>query len=106
MMTMMTFDTDVPQQCGIIEADAEGLVCGFHEKVQHPPGNRANAAVYIFEPELLQRLEALGKVEIDLSTELLPSLLGRISTFHNLDYHRDIGTTESLARAHEEFRPA
>ena len=40
------------------------------------------------------------------STEVLPAFLGRICTFHNADYHRDIGTLDSLRRAEEEFRPA
>lgn len=102
-LTMMTFDTDVPESCGIVEIDARGLVQRFHEKVLTPPGTRANAAVYIFEPEVVEFMAALGKVFIDLSTEVIPRFLGRIATFHNPGYHRDIGTPESLRRAEAEF---
>lgn len=102
-MTMMTFDTDAPQTCGIVEQDARGVVTAFHEKSATPPGNRANAAVYIFEPSVISFLEGLGRSVIDLSTEVLPHYLGRIQTFHNADYHRDIGNLESLALAHREF---
>jgi len=103
VMTMMTFDTDSPQSCGIVERDERGVVIGFHEKVENPPGHRANAAVYLFEPTVIDALESLGQSTIDLSTEVLPALLGRIATFHNTGYHRDIGTPESLRLAELEF---
>ncbi|MFO1321972.1 MAG: nucleotidyltransferase family protein [Burkholderiales bacterium] len=104
-ITMMTFETDRPETCGIVELDDRGVVTGFHEKSPNPPGNRANAAVYIVEPGVLDFLASLGRDVIDLSTEVLPHYLGRMITFHNGDYHRDIGTPESLAAAHREFRP-
>lgn len=102
-ITMMTFDTDAPQTCGIVEQDTRGIVQRFHEKSASPPGKRANAAVYIFEPSILNFLEALNKKEIDLSLEVLPHYLGRMQCFHNSDYHRDIGNTESLRLAQLEF---
>ena len=102
-ITMMTFDTDSPQSCGIVESGARGVVVGFHEKVASPPGRRANGAVYIFDPRVSEFLRALGKPVIDLSTEVLPAFIGRTATFHNDDYHRDIGTIESLRAAEREF---
>ena len=102
-ITMMTFDTDAPQSCGIVEVDARGVVVKFHEKVPNPPGNHANAAVYIFEPTVIDFLASLGKEVIDISTEVLPEYLGRMVAFHNADYHRDIGTPESLELAQSEF---
>jgi mannose-1-phosphate guanylyltransferase len=105
-MTMMTFETDAPETCGIVETNAAGLVARFHEKVVNPPGNRANAAVYIIEPEVVEFLAALGKPIIDFSTEVIPHFIGRVNTFHNDDYHRDIGTPESLRAAAREFAPA
>jgi mannose-1-phosphate guanylyltransferase len=105
VLTMMTFATDAPQSCGIVEMDDRGIVVGFHEKVPNPPGNCANAAVYVFEPEVIAFLKSLGKSVIDLSTEVLPHYLGKISTFDNAIYHRDIGTPESLSAAEREFVP-
>ena len=103
-ITMMTFETDAPQTCGIIEQDSRGVVVAFHEKVANPPGRLANGAVYIFEPAVVDFLRDLGKQIIDLSTEVIPHFLGRICTFENTVYHRDIGTLESLAKAEAEFR--
>ena len=52
IMTMMIFETDQPENSGIVETDSDGVVVKFHEKVENPPGNLANGAVYIFEPEI------------------------------------------------------
>ena len=102
-ITMMTFKTDAPQSCGIVDLDSRGVVQQFHEKVDNPPGDLANAAVYIFEPTVISFLVSLGQNVVDISTEVLPAYLGRIQTFLNDDYHRDIGTPESLALAELEF---
>ncbi|MGE3261183.1 MAG: nucleotidyltransferase family protein [Bacteriovoracia bacterium] len=104
LITMMTFETDSPSTCGIVELDAKGLVRAFHEKVPNPPGNLANGAVYIFSPEVMTMLKALRKPVIDLSTEILPRCLGRILTFKNTRYHRDIGSPEALALAESETK--
>ncbi|OSQ50078.1 nucleotidyltransferase family protein [Thalassospira alkalitolerans] len=101
--TMMTFDTDNPCECGIVERDRAGLVVGFHEKVAVPPGRCANGAVYIFEPEILNILKGLEKKIIDLSNEVLPHLMKRIYTYHNSCYLRDIGNIESLRIANEDI---
>lgn len=98
-ITMMTFETATPESCGIVELDRHGVVYAFHEKVAHPPGRLANGAVYIVEPGVLEFLAALGTERIDFSLEVLPHYLGRIYTFHNGVYHRDIGTPENLLRA-------
>ncbi len=104
-ITMMTFDTDAPRSCGIVEENTDGVVVAFHEKVENPPGNHANAAVYIFEAGVINFMATLGKEVIDLSTEVIPHYMGRICTFHNRGYHRDIGNPESLRLAEQEFRP-
>jgi len=102
-ITMMTFRTDAPRACGIVELDELGQVCAFHEKVSDPPGNLANGAVYILAPSVIEFIAGLGKEIVDFSTEVLPQYLGRINTFHNGIYHRDIGTSESLSLARQEY---
>ena len=103
VITMMTFDTDAPHSCGIVE-ELDGVVVAFHEKVDNPPSSLANAAVYIFEPEVISFMASLNKSVIDLSTEVLPHFLGRMCTYQNHHYHRDIGNIESLLLAEQEFR--
>lgn len=102
-ITMMTFETDAPQTCGIVVEDEHGIVREFHEKVANPPGNHANAAVYILEQEVIDFLATLRKAALDISTEVLPRFIGRICTYHNAVYHRDIGNLESLGKAEIEY---
>jgi mannose-1-phosphate guanylyltransferase len=102
-ITMMTFKTDNPSSCGIVELDDFGIVQKFYEKVSNPPSNLANGAVYICEVSIFDFLESLQKKEIDFSNDVLPAYLGKINTFLNDVYHRDIGTIESYAMAQVEI---
>jgi mannose-1-phosphate guanylyltransferase len=104
-ITMMTFTTPTPESCGILKCDSNGVVQEMFEKTKNPPGNLANAAVYILEPSIFGFLKQLRKETIDFSTEVLPHYMGRIYTFHNGNYHRDIGTPESYAQACADFNP-
>jgi mannose-1-phosphate guanylyltransferase len=100
-LTMMTFRTDTPRDCGIVKLDPRGTVIEFHEKASDPPGDLANAAVYIVEPEVIDYARAHAAT--DFSTEVLPHFVGRIHTFHNGAYHRDIGTVRALVQAQFEY---
>jgi mannose-1-phosphate guanylyltransferase len=104
VMTMLGFRTDDPSSCGILELDQQNTVLAFHEKVKNPPGNLANGAVYIFEPEVIADIARTGKAVVDLSTEIIPNYMGRILCVETAGYHRDIGNPESLRRAHSEFK--
>lgn len=104
-MTMLAFRTDDPSSCGVLELNRQGIVQAFHEKVASPPGNLANAAVYIIEPDVVDFAAALGTSFVDLSTEVIPHFIGRIFVCETGGYHRDIGNMESLRRAHIEFQP-
>jgi mannose-1-phosphate guanylyltransferase len=103
LMTMLGFRTDDPRSCGILELDDRSTVMAFHEKVESPPGNLANGAVYVFEPDVIDVIAGLGNSVVDLSTEIIPGFLGRILCVETDGYHRDIGTPESLRRACSEF---
>lgn len=103
LMTMMLFRALNPESCGIVELSDNGVVRAFHEKVSNPPGNLANGAVYIFEPAIFPLLESLGKEKIDLSTEVIPGLLGQIFSYFNDDFHMDIGSLQSLELANRIF---
>ena len=105
-MTMLSFRTDTPQTCGILELDREGVVQAFHEKVSDPPGNLANGAVYILDQSVVRSIASFGRLVVDLSTEVIPPLVGSILAVELARYHRDIGTLASLEAAEREFRPA
>ncbi|MBI1206612.1 MAG: NTP transferase domain-containing protein [Azospirillum sp.] len=98
-MTLLAFRTATPQTCGILQLDAQQHVVGFHEKVADPPGNLANGAVYVFAPEVLTRIAALARATVDLSTEIIPSLMPHILAVEHGGFFLDIGTPEALAAA-------
>lgn len=99
IITMMLFKSDNPKSCGIVELDKDEIVIDFHEKVDFPPSNLANGAVYICKYEIFDFLINLRKKNIDFSNEVIPNFLGEINTFINDVYHRDIGTLESYQKA-------
>lgn len=99
LMTMMTFRTNAPTTCGIVELDERGIVMSFHEKVASPPGNLANGAVYILSAELLERMGKDLCAAKDFSTEVLHRFLGRIYTHETTKPFLDVGTPASYATA-------
>ena len=98
-ITMMLFESDDPSSCGIVELDDNNIVKKFYEKVKNPPSNLANGAVYICEPSVIEFMEKQNKTNIDFSLDVLPFFMGKINTFLNDIYHRDIGTIESYKLA-------
>lgn len=103
MITMMTFRTPTPATCGIVEVDNNGVVRGLHEKVSNPPGNLANGAVYLLEPDVVRWVSKRPQIS-DFSTGVLPEFLGRIATWENTSIHRDIGAIRSLLDAQNDPR--
>lgn len=103
LITMLAFRTDDPRSCGILECDDSDVLRAFHEKVENPPGDLANAAVYIMEPEVIYFIASKGRSFVDLSTEVLPAYIGRILVHVTSGYHRDIGTLASLRLAEVQY---
>ena len=101
--TMMTFRTDDPKSCGIVETDQSGLLVDMHEKVEYSVGDIANAAVYMFSPDTLSFIRSHAPLRpFDISTDIIPLMFGRLNTFFNTLYHRDIGIEQSLYRARQD----
>ena len=102
-MTMMTFETDDPASCGIVTL-ADDIVVKFVEKSPDESGTLANGAVYIFDLQTLFRhFDMVGPIS-DISTQVLPHFVGRMNTFLNQLYHRDIGNVGSLMNAQLELK--
>tara|TARA_R110001583_G_scaffold131271_1_gene282993 strand:+ start:3552 stop:4244 length:693 start_codon:yes stop_codon:yes gene_type:complete len=94
---MMLFETDSPKLCGIVELDKNGVVTAMHEKIEMPPSNLANGAVYIFSPNVMRQIS--NSHVTDISNHVIPNFLGEIIGWKNTDYHRDIGTPISYEKA-------
>ena len=103
LLTMMTFRSDNPSSCGVVELDERGIVIGFHEKIINPPTNLANGAVYIFSAEFLNLYIEKFNFATDFSTEILSLLVGKIYSYETTEVFLDIGTPESYAKANSNF---
>ncbi len=99
LLTLMTFRTENPSSCGIIELDSDNIVIGFHEKVENPPGNVANGAVYILSVDFIKLLKHEFSEAKDFSTEIINNFLGKIYTFETKETFIDIGTIETFLNA-------
>lgn len=89
-LTMMTFETSHPRECGIVITDARGVMIAFEEKPMYPPSTTANAAIYVLSPELHETLEGVS----DFSTEVVARLGGSVYTWPADGELVDIGTSE------------
>jgi mannose-1-phosphate guanylyltransferase len=101
---MMTFESPTPETCGIVEIDDDGVVLDFHEKSNNPPGNQANGAVYLLEPEVIEWIVENPYIR-DFSTEVIPHFMGRIGSWHNQVIHRDIGSLAMLKLVQSDPKP-
>jgi mannose-1-phosphate guanylyltransferase len=101
LLTMLTFRSDQPRSCGIVTTDERGVVTAFYEKVADPPGDCANGALYAFDGAFLDRVTRMFPVPSDFSTEVIPTLMGRIQTWHTDQPYLDIGTPAALAAAQQ-----
>lgn len=102
-LTMMTFETDMPQSCGIVTLDEQGKVTKFTEKPTENIGRLANGAVYLVNFPILKNILDTDPEISDFSTEILPLFVGKMNSFHNHFYHRDIGNIVSLSQAQTEI---
>lgn len=100
--TMMTFETDNPTQCGIVSLDTDGVIKSYHEKVANPPGKLANGAVFILEASIFSILDRFPAAS-DFCGEIVPTLVQQLFSFHNDQFHRDIGSPKSYELACKEF---
>jgi len=98
-ITMMTFIPPDPKQCGVVELSQDNIVIGFHEKVLNPPTHLANGAVFLMEGSVASFASNYPSDVFEISRDIIPAFLGKIITWHNDDYHLDIGTPDTYARA-------
>ena len=99
LITMMTFRTNDPSACGIVELDNRGVVIGFNEKVFNPPGNLANGAIYTLSTEVLKKLSSDLYNAKDFSTEVLHRFMGKIYAYETTEIFIDIGTIDNYNKA-------
>lgn len=100
--TIALFRAEVPQECGIVTLDDEGVVIEFQEKPRQPRSNLAFAGIMVASSAIFRYLP--DKIPCDLGSDVLNKLVGRMGGQELNMYLRDIGTAESLERAQTEVR--
>jgi mannose-1-phosphate guanylyltransferase len=102
LVTMGLFRTTCPEQCGVVQLDANGLITSFQEKPERPPSDLANAGVLVASPQLLGYIPPGDQV--DLGHQVLPKLEGRMYGYMINEYIQDIGTVEKYLDALRQWR--
>lgn len=99
--TLGTFESQNPSNCGVLILNSDKTIREFHEKVENPPSNLANAAIYFFTPEVGTQLFQLSEEENDLSKHLIPKIMNELFTHNFNGLFVDIGTPEGLKLAND-----
>ena len=101
VLSMLTFTTETPEKCGIVEVDECNRLTSFYEKQKSSPTNRANAAVFIASKSFFSKMKKLKPEPLDISCDIIPALTKRIYCHHTNLYFEDIGTEVSLDKANK-----
>jgi mannose-1-phosphate guanylyltransferase len=99
LMTMLTFKSNKPSECGIVLLDKRGIVTNFFEKIENPPGNIANGAIYILTNEIINDFKDKYNKASDFSNEIIPNYLNFIYTYNTDKLFIDIGTIDNYLKA-------
>ncbi|MGH2757002.1 MAG: sugar phosphate nucleotidyltransferase [Actinomycetota bacterium] len=100
--TILLTPVEDPSIYGVVTTDGSGEVTGFVEKPPHDeaPTDLINAGVYVFEPEVLERIPE--GVVVSSERELFPDLVATRAGLHAMAtdaYWMDIGTPEKYLAA-------
>lgn len=101
--TLGTFLSAEPHRCGIVETDASGVVVSFVEKPERPTSNVANAGLYVIDPRIIRDFRYRAGHPLDIGSDLMPRLVGRMKAFAIEGHLVDIGTPESYHAAQRLF---
>jgi len=99
LITILVFETENPSSCGIVEINSLGVVTSFFEKVNNPPGNLANGAIYLLSREAIDIIKNDFSDKSDFVTEILVHFIGKIFTYKTYKTFIDIGTPEAYFKA-------
>lgn len=94
-LTMMTFDTDNPSSCGLVEVDNNNVVNRYIEKPKYSNLTKANCALFILSQNFLKNY-SINKNEKDFCKDIIPKFINKIYTHHTNKMFVDIGTPKSL----------
>ena len=99
--TIALTPVDDPSAFGVVPTDGDGRVTAFIEKPPRDkaPTNLINAGFYIFEPRVIDRIEANARVHVE--TETFPQIVadGGLYAMGSDEYWLDTGTAALFLQA-------
>lgn len=101
LMTMLTFKTNNPKNCGIVQVNHNNVMIDFIEKPKNYIGSEANGAIYILSKEFLKIFRAKYHKAFDFSYDVIPNFKNQIYTFHTNSFFVDIGSEKNLRLAND-----
>ena len=94
-ITMLTFKCSNPSNCGIIKHN-DFILSEYVEKPISSDNNIANAAIYLFNKNVITYLENLKIYKPDISKHVIPYFIGRTLIYNKLISNIDIGTKKNF----------
>ena len=95
LLSMMTFNTNDPLNCGIIKKNKINVVSKIYEKKKGNYGNEANGAVYILSKEFQKIFLEKYSKSYDFSSDILSSMENKIMAYKTNKLFIDIGTVKN-----------
>lgn len=96
LLTMGTFSVANPAKFGTVCISENNTITSYFEKDKKSPSNIANSAIYFMKPAIKKEIDNLKNNENDISLNLIPKLVGKMTAFPLNGYFYDIGTPENL----------
>jgi mannose-1-phosphate guanylyltransferase len=95
-ITMAVFKTKNVSGSGMVNFDADNRLLEFIEKPLTSNLEWANAAIYIFDKEVLSQISQEDINVFDIAKDLIPGLLNQIQVYRVNQMHVDMGTVDVL----------
>jgi len=106
LATLLAHPNDHPYDSGILLTDANGKVSGWLAKEEERGWyqNCVNAGIHVISPQVLERINAPEKIDLDreILKPLIPS--GRVYACRTPEYVKDMGTPERIMQVERDLQ--
>lgn len=106
LATIAVTEVEDPSAYGVVEFDTDGYATSFVEKpkLEDVSSNFINAGIYIFEPEIFEKISINSVVSVE--REVFPKILAeghKICVYKDASYWIDIGNLEKYKQVHKDI---
>jgi mannose-1-phosphate guanylyltransferase len=100
LVTLISFITDDPKNCGICEINKKNIISKIYEKDKNQTNKIANGAIYFFSKKSLSAMKKIKNKKIhDIVLDILPNFYDRIINYTSKKFFLDIGIKKNYSRA-------